>query len=55
MKLAADVEFLIALVGAGAGVDAWNVALAEELRALGDGAGRVGGKPGEPVPRRPYE
>lgn len=36
-----------------AGVEVWNVALAEELSALGDGAGRVGGRPGELLPRRP--
>lgn len=49
----ADVEFLIALGTAAAGVEEWNVALAEELSALGDGAGSVGGKPGEPAPSRP--
>lgn len=53
VKLAADVEFFIATVGGAAGVEAWKVALAEELRALGDGAGRVGGKPGDALPRRP--
>lgn len=53
VKLAAEVELFIALVATAAGVDEWNVALADELRALGDGAGRVGGRPGEPLPRRP--
>lgn len=53
VKLADDVEFLMALGGA-AGVEAWKVALADELSALGDGAGRVGGRPGEPLPRRPW-
>jgi hypothetical protein len=55
VKLADDVEFLIAFPGADAGVDAWNVALADELRALGEGAGNVGGRPGDPVPKRPWE
>lgn len=53
VKLADDVEFFIAPVATAAGVEAWNVALADELRALGEGAGKVGGKPGEPLPRRP--
>lgn len=53
VKLADDVEFLMAVVAPWAGVDAWNVALAEVLRALGDGAGKVGGSPGEPLPSRP--
>lgn len=43
----------MAVVAPWAGVDAWNVALAEVLRALGDGAGKVGGSPGEPLPSRP--
>lgn len=54
VKLAAEVELFIALVATVAGVDEWNVALADEMRALGDGAGRVGGRPGEPLPRRPW-
>lgn len=53
VKLAAEVEFFMALGIAGAGVEGWNVALAEELSAFGNGAGSVGGKPGEPLPRRP--
>lgn len=53
VKLAEDVEFFIALLAVAVELEAWNVALAEELRALGDGAGKVGGKPGEPDPRRP--
>lgn len=53
MKLAAEVEFFMALVAAGAGVEEWKFALADVLKALGDGAGSVGGKPGEPLPRRP--
>lgn len=54
VKLAAEVEFFIALTPPAPGVGAWKVALADELSALGDGAGNVGGRPGEPFPRRPY-
>lgn len=53
VKLAADVELLIALVAEVVPLEAWNVALAEELRAPGDGAGKVGGSPGELLPKRP--
>lgn len=35
------------------GVDVWKVALADELNALGDGAGKVGGSPGDAPPNRP--
>lgn len=53
VKLAAEVEFLIAVVATEVGLEVWNVALAEELSAPGDGAGKVGGNPGELLPRRP--
>lgn len=52
VKLAADVEFLMGPDVAGIGVG-WKLALAEVLNALGDGAGRVGGRPGELLARRP--
>lgn len=54
VKLAADVEFLIAPAAATIGVG-WKLALAEELKALGEGAGNVGGKPGALFARRPWE
>lgn len=50
----ADEEFLIGPTLGTTGVDGWKLALAEVLRALGDGAGKVGGRPGEPFPRRPW-
>lgn len=53
MKLVDEVEFLIAPAATGAGVEAWKVVLTDELSALGDGAGKVGGRPGEPLPSRP--
>lgn len=52
VKLAADVEFLMGPDVAGIGVG-WKLALAEVLNALGDGAGKVGGRPGELLARRP--